>query len=212
MLGREIDQTASFRHPQLDAVVLEQRRHQRVLATVERPLVLPDHDRVPAPIRGRQSGDQSCGLRAPRPRQHPALPGVEEFRHYRAVPGGQHDRLLQLPRPRRLRVLPVLGRHPPVKREPQAPPGLRRCLVAARALCPRRQHVSARIAARPTRRQSRHLPLPPHLTRPDHSSQLPLRSALKHQAQRARAVGHHLCRSRTGGFPRGRGRARTSDS
>jgi len=38
-----------LRHPQLDAVVLEQRRHARVLAPVKRPLVLSGNNRVPAP-------------------------------------------------------------------------------------------------------------------------------------------------------------------
>jgi hypothetical protein len=63
MLGREIDPPAGLRHPQLDAIVLEQRRHRRVLAAVERPLVLPDHDRIPAPARIRQQGDQRGGPR-----------------------------------------------------------------------------------------------------------------------------------------------------
>jgi hypothetical protein len=43
----------------------EQGCHRRVLASVERPLVLPDHDRVPPPVRIRQRGHQSRGLRAP---------------------------------------------------------------------------------------------------------------------------------------------------
>ena len=64
-----VDPAADLRHPQLHAVVLEQRRHRRVLAAVERPLVLPDHDRVPPPVRVRQLRDQRGGLRAPRPRQ-----------------------------------------------------------------------------------------------------------------------------------------------
>ena len=55
-------------------------------------------------------------------------------------PGGQHQRLLQLPRPRRHRILPVLRRHTAVKREPQHPartlPG-----TAAERLSPRRQHI-----------------------------------------------------------------------
>jgi hypothetical protein len=51
VLGGEVDPAARLRQPQLHLVVLEQRRHQRVLAAVERPLVLPHHDRVPAPAR-----------------------------------------------------------------------------------------------------------------------------------------------------------------
>src|ERR1039457_3474382 len=99
---------------------LEQRRHRRVLVPVERPLVLPDHDRVPPSVRIRQRRHQSRGLRTSRPRQRAALPGVEEPGHDVAVPGHQHIGLSPLPRPRRHRILPVLGRHPPVKREPQA--------------------------------------------------------------------------------------------
>ena len=120
MLGREVDPAARLRHPQLDPVMLEQRRHQRVLAAVERPLVLPDHDRVPAPVRVGQRGDQRGGLRAPAPRHRPALPDVEELRHDPPVPADQRLGLLPLPRPRRHRILPVLRRHPPVEREPQA--------------------------------------------------------------------------------------------
>ena len=84
--GRALGElTADFRHPQPDAVMLEQRRHRRVLAGVERPLVLPYHDRVPAPVRIRQGGHQRGGLRAPRPRQRAALPGIEELGRDRAV-------------------------------------------------------------------------------------------------------------------------------
>jgi hypothetical protein len=34
-------------HPQLDAIVLEQRRHRGVLGAVAGTLLLADHDRVP---------------------------------------------------------------------------------------------------------------------------------------------------------------------
>ena len=129
VLGREVDPPASLRHPQLDAVMLEQRRHRRVLAAVERPLILPDHDCVPAAVRISQQGDQRGGQRAPAPRHRPALPRIKELRHDLPVPADQCPGLLPLPRPRRHRVLPVLGRHPPVKREPQPaphrPPGMR---------------------------------------------------------------------------------------
>jgi len=63
ILCMPVHPAADFRHPQLDPVVLEQRRHGRVLVPVERPLVLPDHDRVPPAIRIRQSSHQSSGLR-----------------------------------------------------------------------------------------------------------------------------------------------------
>jgi hypothetical protein len=89
ILGVPVDPLADLRHPQLDPVVLEQRGHRGVLAAVERPLVLPDHDRVPPALRISQLRHQRSRLRAPRPRRH--------------------------------RILPVLSRDPPVKREPQHP-------------------------------------------------------------------------------------------
>ena len=104
-----------------------------VLAAVERPLVLPDHDRVPPPVRIGQRRHQRSGLRAPRPRQGAARPGIEELRHDRPVPGHQHPGLLPLPRPRRHRVLPVLPSTPARKtrtadpRQPLCPPGAARC-------------------------------------------------------------------------------------
>jgi hypothetical protein len=69
VLGSIVDAAAGLGHPQLDAVMLEQRRHRRVLAAVERPLVLPDHDRVPAPVRIGLSL-----LPLPGPRRHWILP------------------------------------------------------------------------------------------------------------------------------------------
>jgi len=80
MLRRKVDPALGLGHPQLDTVVLEQRGHRRVLATVERPLVLPDHDRVPSPVRVGQRGDQGGGLRAARPRQFPGQPDVRDNR------------------------------------------------------------------------------------------------------------------------------------
>jgi hypothetical protein len=80
--------------------MLEQRRHRRVLAPVERPLILTDHDRVPAPAYISQLGDQRGGLRAAAPRHRPALPGIEELRHDHPVAADQRPGLLLLPRPR----------------------------------------------------------------------------------------------------------------
>jgi hypothetical protein len=109
--------TERLRHPQLDVVMLEQRRHRRVLAAVERPLILLDHDRVPAPIGIRQQGDQRGGFRTPGPRHRAALPGVEEFRHDHTVAPDQRVRLLPLPRPRSHRVRArVLARVPSSRR------------------------------------------------------------------------------------------------
>ena len=143
VLGGVVDPAARFRHPQLDAVMLEHRRHRRILATVERPLILPDHDRVPLTARIRQLGDQRGGLRTPPPRHRPAFPCVEELRHDHPVPADQRPCLLPLPRSRGDRVLPVLRRHPPVEREPQ--PAVYRSpgLWAARPRRPRLQAIPA---------------------------------------------------------------------
>jgi hypothetical protein len=56
ILSAGIDPPADFRGPQLDAVVLEQRRHRRVLATVERPLILPPITIASHPRSGSASG------------------------------------------------------------------------------------------------------------------------------------------------------------
>ena len=88
---------AELRCPQLDAVVLEQRRHRGVLGAVEGALVLADHDRVPAAVRVGQRGDQGRGLRAARPGQRPAVAGVEELGHGAPVPGYQGGGLVPLP-------------------------------------------------------------------------------------------------------------------
>jgi hypothetical protein len=119
VLGAEVDPAADLRRPQLDPVVLEQRRHRRELAPAERPLVLPDHYRVPAALGVSQFRDQRGGLRAPCPGQRPALADVEELRHDLSVPGHQRSGLVTLPDPRCHWVLVVLGRHPPVEHEPQ---------------------------------------------------------------------------------------------
>ena len=72
--GGEVHPPACLGHPQLHAVMLEQRCHQRVLAAVEGPLVFADHNRVEGAIRVGKRGQQRGGLRAARPRQHPAVP------------------------------------------------------------------------------------------------------------------------------------------
>jgi len=46
----KVDPPSHLRGPQLDAVMLEQGRHRRVLSAVEGPLVLADHDRIPAAV------------------------------------------------------------------------------------------------------------------------------------------------------------------
>jgi hypothetical protein len=132
--------------------VLEQGRHRGVLGAVEGPLVLPDHDRVPATVRVGQRGDQGRSLRAPRPCQRPAVADVEELGHDAPVPGYQGGGLIPLPRPRRHRVLPVLGRDPPVKREAQAAVTMAGCPAVPSALGPCLKRIPA-VAARHFRSQ-----------------------------------------------------------
>ena len=126
--------------------MLEQRRHRGVLAAVEGPLVLADHDRVPAAVRVGQRGGQGRGLRAPRPGQRPAVADIEELGHDPPVPGHQRGGLVPLPRPRRHRVLPVLGRDPPVKRETQAAAAMAGCPAAPGAPGPCLKRVPALAA------------------------------------------------------------------
>ena len=90
-------------------------------AAAERPLALPDHDRVPALAGVGELGDQGGGSRTPRPRHCPALPHIEELIHDHPVTPHQRLGLLTLPGPRRHRVLPVLSRDPPGEHVPQPP-------------------------------------------------------------------------------------------
>jgi hypothetical protein len=141
LLRGVVDPAAGLGHPQLGPVMLDQRRHQRVLAAVKGPLVLPHHDRVPPAVRVGQRGDQRGGPRAAAPRHRPALPGIEELRHDPPVTAHQRIGLRALPGPRGHRILSVLRRHPPVEDETQAP-ALSSCAPAApRPFRPRRQPV-----------------------------------------------------------------------
>ncbi len=60
----KVDPPTGFGGPELDAVVGEQRHHRRVLVPVERPLVLPDHDRIERAVwvgHRRQQRDRGFG-------------------------------------------------------------------------------------------------------------------------------------------------------
>ncbi len=150
VLSAEVDTAADLRGPQLDAIVLKQRRHRRILTPVEGPLVFPDHDRLPAPVRISQPGHKSRRLRAARPRQGPAVPDIEELGHDPPMPGHQRSGLVPLPRPRRDRILPVLSRHPPVESEPQPAAGRHGNTAPPGALRPRRQRIPSRDSFRMT--------------------------------------------------------------
>ena len=121
--------------------MLEQRRHGRVLAAIERPLVLPDHDRIPPAIGVGERGDHGRGLRAARPREYPALPDVKELAHDPPVPGNQRGSLVPLPRQGSDRVLMILRRHPPVEDKPQQAAAFPADPAASGALGPRRQTI-----------------------------------------------------------------------
>jgi hypothetical protein len=109
-------------------------------------LILPHHDRVPAPASIGQLGDQPGGLRATAPRHRPACPASKNSRHDHPTAPDQSLGLLPLPCPRRHRILPVLRRHPPVKREPQ-PALCRSPWPAARSRRPRRRPSTPAAAA-----------------------------------------------------------------
>jgi len=144
MILTATDRAACLRHPQRDAVMLKKRRHGRVLAGVERPLVFSDHDRVPPAVRVRQHSHQGGGLRPSCPRQRTALPGIEELSHHLPVPGHQSSGLGQLPGAGGHRILAVLGRDPPVKREPQTTATRLPRPAPAGAPRPRRQRIPSR--------------------------------------------------------------------
>jgi transposase InsO family protein len=101
-----------------DAVVLEQGCHRRVLAAVERSLILAHDDRIEPAVRIGHRRQQPGGLRTARPREHPAFPGIKELSHNPPVPRDQPGSLAALPCPGGLRILPILGGHPAVEGEP----------------------------------------------------------------------------------------------
>src|SRR5260370_8240829 len=113
MLRRVADPAVGLGHPQLHTVMLEQWRHRRVLAAVERPLVLPDHDRVPPPVRIGELSDQRPGLRAAGPRQLPGLPHVAQIPHDLPPAADNRPHLLPLPPPPLPPLLPILHHTPP---------------------------------------------------------------------------------------------------
>jgi hypothetical protein len=97
VVGVKVDPASGLGHPQLDAIMLEQRRHRRVLAAAERALVFADHDRVPAPVRISQRGHQRRGLRAPRPAGAAAC-GRRAHAKVRLCPVSNHSATIR-PRP-----------------------------------------------------------------------------------------------------------------
>jgi hypothetical protein len=179
VLGVPVHLAADFRHPQRDAVMLKQREPSTRTGCCRTPARTPRSRSRPTPAPDPRAAPPEQRPAGAAPRQRPGLPRVEELRYDHPDPGNQHHRLLQLPRPRRHRILPVLSRHPTVKCEPQYPA----CALsgtAAEFLCPRHQHIPARArsATRGARRHhGSHLPLLPRL---HHRPQLPHPPAAKH--------------------------------
>src|ERR1019366_5359134 len=128
MLRGVVDQAACLRHPQLDPVMLEQRRHRRVLAAVERPLVLADHDRVPPPAWVRQLRAHAAGpATSPDPASPPLTPGRKTRTATRRAPvpcspGGLTAPPTPPARPRRPQPRQLHGSPPalPSRRPPPA--------------------------------------------------------------------------------------------
>ncbi len=117
-LGLRVDGTTDLGHPQLNAIVREDRESQAVLVPVERPLRLADNDSVEPATSVPELHQQGVRLRAALPRNRTRLANVEELGDDLAVPISQRLCARTLPVPRRLGVLLVLRRHPPVEREP----------------------------------------------------------------------------------------------
>ena len=103
---------AGFRHPQLHAVVLEQRGHQAVLAAMKCPLVLAHYDRVEfaVPVGHRR---QRRGLRSARPRSTRLCPASKYSATIRLYPATSAPCLVTLPRTGCDRILVVRRRHRP---------------------------------------------------------------------------------------------------
>ena len=199
ILGVVVDPPADFRGPQLDAIVLEQRRHRRVLGAVEGPLVFPDHDRVPPAVRISQRSDQGRSPRAARPGQRPAVAGVEELGHDAPVPGHQRGSLVPLPRPRRHRVLPVLGRDPPVKREAQRAVTMAGGPTVPGALGPCRKRIPVLAARRLPSEMTASRKFTNHRCRlpqqvPGAQSPMSLPARQRTQPPPGQPVGHQPCR------------------
>jgi hypothetical protein len=78
-LGPWIHPTPDLGHPQLNAVVLEQRERQGELGAVEGPLRLPDNDTLEAAGWGAKELQEPGCLRPAFPGERPRLPDVEEL-------------------------------------------------------------------------------------------------------------------------------------
>ena len=94
----------------------------------------------------------------------------------RAVPGHQNTGLLPLPYPRRHRVLPVLGRYPPVKDEFQPAAARRTPAATSGLLSPQHQSITAPSPAPQgvlSKRHGNHPPASRTSNEPPHSASIP---------------------------------------
>ncbi len=117
-LRARVDCAAHLGHPEADAVVHEHGEGEPELVAVEGSLWLADDDGIEATGGVLEGGEQAGRLGAALPGQRPGLAHVEELGNDLAADG--LDDLAgrsELPPPRGLGVLPVLGRDPSVEGE-----------------------------------------------------------------------------------------------
>ncbi len=112
-----VDRPADLGDPEGDAVVLEDGVDEAVLVAVERPVRLPDRDRVEATAGVTERGEQKAGLRATLPGNRSGLADIEVLGDDLAVGVGESAGAGELPGQGGLGVLLVLGGDPAVERE-----------------------------------------------------------------------------------------------
>lgn len=118
-LGFRVDATAHLRHPELDAMMVDRWEGVLELVSIEGPVRLANHHRLPPAVRIREHLKQPRRLRSARPRNRPRLTEVEELVDDQAT-----HRLDQLPGTAllppsgRVLVLMVLGADSTVEDEP----------------------------------------------------------------------------------------------
>jgi hypothetical protein len=121
-LGVRVDRSADLGHPQLDAIVNEQRECETELVAAECPMRFADDDAVEAPTRIGECVQQPGGFGAALPGERSRLADVEELCDDLAVDGGdQRVGSVELPGSARGGVLAVFGADSTV--EPERPHG-----------------------------------------------------------------------------------------
>jgi hypothetical protein len=117
-LAAGIDPAPDFWDPEADAVVHEDREGEAELVAVEGPVRLADDDGVEPALGVPEVIEEPGRLGSTLPRDRPTVADVEVVGH--DLPAGRLDELAgqrELPHPRRLGVLLILGAHPAVEGE-----------------------------------------------------------------------------------------------